>query len=214
MATMINRRRMMGKKGLPYDAEVEYLQSSGQQLIVCDDYSLTANKVTYKFNLRVLSPGGVAFGYRGYNDYETPLIYCFYDSDNSGRRMSVFGTTRATLIPAYPGQTVSGALDIYRNPKQVILGSIKVQYSGDALQGNTGLFGAAVHNPTTNTFELKDGISMILFSGFQILHDDVLFRDYLTVRIGSVGYLYDKVSGNLFGDICGTEPFIVGADKN
>lgn len=41
---------------------------------------------------------------------------------------------------------------------------------------------------------------------------EVLLRDYIPVRVGQIGYLYDKVSGRLFGNK-GTGEFILGPDK-
>lgn len=40
-----------------------------------------------------------------------------------------------------------------------------------------------------------------------------MVRDFIPVRVGQVGYLYDRVSGQLFGKY-GTGDFIVGPDKN
>lgn len=41
---------------------------------------------------------------------------------------------------------------------------------------------------------------------------DVLVRDYIPVRVGQVGYMYDKVSGQLYGNN-GTGSFTLGPDK-
>ena len=43
--------------------------------------------------------------------------------------------------------------------------------------------------------------------------DGVLVRDFIPVRVGQVGYMYDRVSGQLFGN-AGTGAFIVGPDVN
>jgi hypothetical protein len=43
--------------------------------------------------------------------------------------------------------------------------------------------------------------------------NNVMVRDFIPVRVGQVGYLYDRVSGQLFGKY-GTGDFIVGPDKN
>ena len=40
---------------------------------------------------------------------------------------------------------------------------------------------------------------------------ETLVRDYIPVRVGQVGYMYDKVSGQLFGN-SGTGNFILGND--
>jgi hypothetical protein len=42
--------------------------------------------------------------------------------------------------------------------------------------------------------------------------NDILVRDFIPVRVGNVGYMYDKVSGQLFGN-SGTGNFILGPDK-
>jgi len=41
----------------------------------------------------------------------------------------------------------------------------------------------------------------------------LLVRDFIPVRKNGVGYLYDKVSGNLFGNDAGSGAFIYGNDK-
>lgn len=42
--------------------------------------------------------------------------------------------------------------------------------------------------------------------------DGVLILDFIPVRVGQVGYMYDKVSGLLFGNN-GTGNFTLGNDK-
>jgi hypothetical protein len=49
------------------------------------------------------------------------------------------------------------------------------------------------------------------FSYFKIWKGGVLVRDYIPVRVGSVGYLYDQVSQQLFGNN-GTGSFAYGND--
>lgn len=47
----------------------------------------------------------------------------------------------------------------------------------------------------------------------KIYQNDVLVRDFIPVRIDTVGYLYDTVSGELFGNL-GTGSFTLGPDVN
>lgn len=53
--------------------------------------------------------------------------------------------------------------------------------------------------------------------GAQIGLNSVLVRDFIPVRVGSgafaVGYFYDRVSGELFGN-AGTGAFVIGSDIN
>lgn len=46
----------------------------------------------------------------------------------------------------------------------------------------------------------------------QLIINNTLVRDFIPVRVGQVGYMYDKVSGQLFGN-AGTGEFILGPDR-
>ena len=45
----------------------------------------------------------------------------------------------------------------------------------------------------------------------KVYDNGTLLRDFIPVRVGNVGYMYDKVSGQLFGN-SGTGSFILGPD--
>ena len=47
----------------------------------------------------------------------------------------------------------------------------------------------------------------------RIFDTGTLVRDFIPVRVGTTGYLYDRASGALFGND-GTGSFGVGPDKN
>jgi hypothetical protein len=44
-----------------------------------------------------------------------------------------------------------------------------------------------------------------------ILKNGTIVRDFIPVRKGDVGYMYDRVSGQLFGN-AGTGAFVLGSD--
>lgn len=44
------------------------------------------------------------------------------------------------------------------------------------------------------------------------MDNGVLVRDYIPVRVGQTGYLFDNVSKQLFGN-AGTGAFVIGPDK-
>lgn len=50
------------------------------------------------------------------------------------------------------------------------------------------------------------------FSAFKFMFSGVSFRDLVPVRVGTVGYLYDKLSGRLFGSAVGSIPLVPGPD--
>lgn len=47
----------------------------------------------------------------------------------------------------------------------------------------------------------------------KIWNGGALVRDFIPVRVGQVGYMYDKVSGELFGN-SGSGSFTLGNDKS
>jgi hypothetical protein len=51
------------------------------------------------------------------------------------------------------------------------------------------------------------------FKRGKIWSNGTLVRDYVPVKRNGVGYLYDKVSGTLFGNANDTGAFILGNDK-
>ena len=51
----------------------------------------------------------------------------------------------------------------------------------------------------------------ILIYGVKLFNENTLVRDFIPVRVGQVGYMYDRVSRKLFGNK-GTGSFILGKD--
>lgn len=64
----------------------------------------------------------------------------------------------------------------------------------------------------TSGYEPKYGTSNTRIYWCKIRENGVLLRDFIPVRVGDVGYLYDSVSGQLFGN-AGTGSFVIGPDK-
>ena len=61
-----------------------------------------------------------------------------------------------------------------------------------------------------NNNGVADGKPTRLYA-FQVTQGSALIMDMIPVRVGSVGYMYDRVSGRLFGND-GTGAFVVGPD--
>lgn len=64
--------------------------------------------------------------------------------------------------------------------------------------------------PSTGGSLVHRDIGLRIYS-FTIRNSTTTLRDFVPVRIGNVGYMYDKVSGQLFGN-AGTSDFILGPD--
>lgn len=71
---------------------------------------------------------------------------------------------------------------------------------------NYGIFGRLSGNMAT---QIRTGNNDIAY--VQLSKNGELLGDFIPVRVGQVGYMYDKVSGQLFGN-AGTGEFILGPD--
>lgn len=203
MGTMINRRREMGGKNLPYDAEIEYLKSMGTQWIdtgiipdaatgfeaqvVCDHN----NDDTYIIGLRNDSSDtrwGVGHSNKGF-------YWCYGSYQNSDRLIKLSANIKLN----------------YLNDKKYIAtnGNSTVNISLPSLSFvpayNIRLFGSA--GIVASYSKWFGEINYV-----KITQGDALVMDLIPVRVEQVGYMYDKVSGQLFGN-AGTGEFILGPDK-
>lgn len=62
-----------------------------------------------------------------------------------------------------------------------------------------------------NTTVVLFGLSVVRLYNVELLKNGEKLRDFIPVRVGEVGYMYDQVSGELFGN-AGSGSFILGPD--
>ena len=201
MGRIIDRRRVMGGK-LPYDTEIEYLASNGTQYITIDYYSNNNTDIYCEVE------------YKSYSTTTTPDTF-----GNRGYIALMHWAAGPSFVGGFRGMTTSnfgqGSTKINIGYKYII-----------HVNKDTFLINTTDHCATPST------ISFICPSKFQIFGisnesyshpsikiyrfiikegDNVLF-DLTPVRVGTTGYMYDKVSKQLFGNT-GTGSFILGPDK-
>lgn len=200
MGMMINRRRVFGGKSLPYDAEIEYLESTGTQWI--DTGIKPTNTLSFSCtfdnpNNTGNSPGyGNVFGSRlSSTNSEYQLTKFGYSSVSVGIRNSNkgFNTSGIHTVAFNGGTTITVDGITSTINKGTISSSI----------GNIVLFGISQGNVTAVTQLQAGKIYRCSFGSI---------RDFIPVRVGTTGYMYDKISGQLFGN-SGTGNFILGSDK-
>ena len=204
----VNRRRVMGGGGapLPYDAEIEYLKSDRKQYIelpypfdntdfveleagltsmVPDDFLVTSKKWNNKDYNR--------FSLAGIGDYAGN--YGFYYGDRG---------TGNIFVPNTAGDHNAHLWRYQNYICQIVDLGLTMDVSEIPFAGTT-----------TN---------LVLFWSYKGANPGVIYSfkhkkatgeilDLIPVRVGQVGYMYDKVSKKLFGNN-GTGSFILGPDKN
>ena len=200
--------------GVPYDAEVEYLQCVGFDTYV--DTGVYPNATT---DCEV----GVSFAGSNTN-YPTPIGMV----DGTTRYLIRYGSPDS-FFQLSAGNGVAFTSRSRNGPSSTNIGyQITFKISGgksyvDGVQTST-LYNSVVNlddfrytlwvgnqnyqggfNPNCSATNMQITFCKIWKNG-------VLVRDYIPVRRGMVGYLYDRVSGKLFGN-AGTGAFVLGPDK-
>lgn len=197
------RRLMMARKAKPYDAEVEYLQSSGTQYI---DTGIKPNN-KYSFDTKVAMTQNafncVFWGVRSKGTYSTTGRQCYLKCNteaNSSDKNIRFFSTNANSSANWDG----GLMNVGQMYEYTNLHCVSEMYE---MTYPITLFALN----TIGTINTSVGVCLI--GGFTAYNDGVKVMDLIPVRKNGVGYMYDKVSGELFGN-AGTGSFTYGNDKN
>ena len=201
-------RKMM--KPLPYDAEVEYLKSTGTQWI--DTGFVPTNTTGVLIECTVPtdnSKDNIVVGTRqnsGNTRYWIDFDWSTNDTFYFGFG-SIGPENRYYSLRQYEGELVQVGMN-YQNGRICTVNGEK--FSNLPISGSLPTITKSIYcfrANFTNPYEYSGKI-------FSLKITDVLalVRDYIPVRVGTVGYLYDRVSGQLFGNQ-GTGDFIIGPDK-
>lgn len=203
-------------KGLPYDAEVEYLQSTGTAYINTGITPTLSYSVEMEF--KWVSPwattdaAGTLFGTMAGWNKNTFMVVCTA-SNNNRYIYNCWGNYSPSNINA---GYINGLLDswhslTFRDKRTYIDGtSISIASSGTqqpiysvyvfcANYNNNSTYGRGT-TKQIRSFKMYDASSNLVM-------------DLIPVRKGTTGYMYDKVSKQLFGN-AGTDAFVLGPDKN
>lgn len=202
MGMITNRRRVMGGKPLPYDAEVEYLEGDGNSYIF-PDIMASPRSIINILLIDYFKPamGGV-WPFGGRKGYLNNVFGIFVNKDT-------------TNIDVAFGNKVVNTFNISSLSSTSALVELK---NGLFSVGDKSYNFSAVDFTPTNTivlFGLNNNGNIILYPGIKIgrcyLSDGNKEVDLIPVRVGTTGYMYDRVSGQFFGN-AGTGEFVLGPD--
>lgn len=179
---------------LPYDSKIEYIESTGTQWI--DTGINLRQKVVMAVDVSItksITTNSMVFG--AYYDNSTVPKFQIYI--NSSNKWSSASSTPYNYYEITAGGTVS------LNTKYTPIVASKAEQASDAT-----IYIFARNN---------DGGSMLPIDGLRlygayITSGGLVVRDFIPVRVGQVGYMYDKISGTLFGNANSTGAFTLGPD--
>ena len=193
------RNALMTGKRLPYDAEVEYLEGTGTQWIDTgiDAFSWPYLEITCKVN-------------SNYNaDYNRGIM----GNSNGGSRWQGIAPNgnSGVLFRGYDDITTISESVTSDFTTLIFDGPNRTAYAGQT--SATLLSGRGAGNGY-GIWAYVGRVAPIAMSVVSVKigtsRDNLLF-DGIPVRKGTVGYLYDRVSGKLFGN-AGTGDFVLGPD--
>lgn len=182
--------------GSPYFSEVEYLQSSNtggsgtKQYILLGisgdaQFEITAQSLATSTQILL---GCTADGYGG--TWFGVTNNKWGSGSSSGQYVNISGSTKVTGTLTFSAKSVSGTVD-----------GLSFSRTGTTAFSNWSLFA------TSNS---SYGFTGRVYS-CKCYKNSELILDLVPVRVGQVGYMYDKVGGELYGN-AGGGSFTLGSD--
>ena len=186
---------------LPYDAEVEYLQSTGNEYIDTGispsaDIRLTIDGLYPSTSGSNLIHGAMSSSGGTY--------YRFHIGINASNFMGGVGTSNGTIKSA---DTNRHTFKLIGKSKEAYVDTS--HYTGNADFPSIPIFLFARNN---NGNASNMHVFKLYAADIYSYSQDKKLVDFIPVRKGNVGYLYDKVSGTLFGNANSSGAFTLGPD--
>ena len=194
----------------PYDAEVEYLKSTGTQWIDTGVYGTSDTTIEFTSS----------FGVNSYNDSMNIGVVSWTNDEGKSLGLTYNATQKLFYIflgteyrtsRVIPELVSNTAYHFVVKQDGVWIDSQKIYdgyYSGSISTRYTIPFFANINQETGN---LRYSNTGTIFYNLKIYDGTTLVRDFIPVRVGSVGYMYDRITRKLFGNK-GTGNFILGPD--
>lgn len=206
---------------LPYDAEVEYVEPDAAGAYVDTLCAVTVG-TRIEASWRQLSQTPLQQRLFGVNDGGS-ATFAVYINNNARWAFNAGSSTGANMYAAPTPYDFVGSFDLATGAWSIEA----VGYSAGSASGTASgtPFASANTIPifarkNAGTVIYADYPAQMRLMSFQIFDGLTLVRDFVPVRVGTVGYLYDRAnptggpSGNgLYGSATGT-PLAAGPDKN
>ena len=218
MSELLLRRRAAMAKSLPYDAEIEYLESSGTQWI---DTGIIQNSLNIEIGLQIQWVGSST------NLFESFFAYMTNDGivprcgihKYQGKWM--FGTNSTIITTKSIDKNIHNIFltgNSSTKKEQLYLDGTLTREGDAIIPTNISsnnipfcMFGRNRNGDIDNlatTRIMSCWYKQFTDAGHTTITQEI---DLIPVRVGQVGYMYDKVSGQLFGNQ-GSGSFILGND--
>lgn len=202
---------------LPYDAQIEYLQSSGTQWI---DTGIIQNSRNIEIRMRIQWVGANTSNFESFFAYMINGGLMPRCSINKYQGNWMFGTNATTKTTTAIDKNVHDVFwtsNATTQIEQLYLDNVKI---GEGSTTSTGIGRNTIpfflfcrnRNGSVDNIATARIMSLSYKKFSDATHTEITEEvNFIPVRVGQVGYIYDKVSGQLFGN-AGTGSFILGND--
>lgn len=195
-----------------YDAQLAYLESTGTQYIDTGITTVLVDRVVGEVEFLQLGSRlrYVVGGRKGSTSSTTARGFALYASEHNGFQFYPDGWKDSAGVSVNLGQSVVFDTTIKDGLQEFIVDGVVRYIATESLLDTTG-------SNTISIFALLGGgtaeyhSKVRLKNRLSLYYNGSLVRDLIPVRCGTTGYMFDRVSGQLFGND-GTGDFIVGAD--
>ena len=202
--SLINDNKSMYYEQKKYDSKIEYLESTGTQHILSDLYG--SNEIGFEIKFSFSSKGS---------------------TEDSGSA-TIFGSRTNATTASYQLSTFSNGTVSFKNlNSQFSINSTNIDYI--VRFENNKIYVNGAQKKTINvSYVFTTPTPLVFFALYQDEYTEHLFgkiyyikffnrttlepiAEYIPVRKGNVGYMYNKISRKILGNI-GTDNFILGPD--
>jgi hypothetical protein len=187
----------------PYDAEIEYIENDNASYI--NTGVKGSSNVTFDIKMYLPSSNSSfwLFGSRvAMSDRQLALINDMSNNTVSWR----FGNATTIQAPILPNGIYT--FKNTSNANVITFSNRSITCTNSTFTSNVDFYIFTLNSNGS----INRPISGLKIYYAKIFESGILVRDFIPVRVGNVGYMYDKVSGKLFGN-AGTGNFILGPDK-
>lgn len=191
---------------LPYDAQVEYIGFTGTQYVNTLIYPTSMNLDIRYYSYTAMKWGWLSQNFAGrvWIACEGPTsLYVWWGTWNNKYQLA---SSTQTSWHNYRYDMSSG---FYMDDTK--LSSFTSSVPAGSTISSIPLYIGQAFDTTAQAVETTSPAFDSRLRDMKIYQGGVLVRDFIAVRVGQVGYLYDNVSGELFGN-SGTDSFTIGSD--
>lgn len=191
----------------PFDSEVEYIEVNSTNKETYIDLGIIPqdndNDFYIKFQLLGYSTGSGWLGWMGAWQAENLATY----------RILALNTDQTKILcyNGYQAQRGKPAIPIVKDQPNIIELKRDFTVIVNGVQYTTDTTKAPNQNATYKIFNVNSRYTYGRLYRFKWVKGDKILIDLVPVRKGNIGYMYDRVSGKLYGGRV-TQQFIVGPD--